>query len=160
MASLVTPLTFLAAIGAGLNAGLFFIFSVCIMAAFARLAPSDGIAAMNAINAVIQNPYFFLAFFGTALASLVLIVLAFVAGGAGSLLIAAGGFVFLVGVIGVTVAFNVPMNEQLAGISATSADGVEFWKRYLTDWTAWNHARTIASMLSLALFILGYGRAA
>ena len=160
MASLVTPLTFLAAIGAGLNAGLFFIFSVCIMAAFARLTPAEGIAAMNAINAVIQNPYFFLAFFGTALASLVLIVLAFVAGGPGSLLIAAGGAVFLVGVIGVTVAFNVPMNEQLAGISAGSAEGVEFWKRYLTDWTAWNHARTIASMLSLALFIHGYGRAA
>ena len=118
MASLVAPLTFVAAIGAGLNAGLFFIFSVCIMAAFARLTPAEGIAAMNAINAVIQNPYFFLAFFGTALTSLVLIVLAFVAGGAGSLLIAAGGVVFLVGVIGVTIAFNVPMNEQLAGISA------------------------------------------
>ena len=159
MASLVAPLTFVAAIGAGLNAGLFFIFSVCIIAAFARLAPAEGVAAMNAINAVIQNPYFFLSFFGTALASLVLIVLAFLAGGAGSMLIAAGGAVFLVGVIGVTVAFNVPMNEQLAGISAGSADGVAFWKRYLTDWTAWNHVRTIASMLSLALFILGYGLA-
>ena len=122
MASLVAPLLFVAGIGAGLNAGLFFIFSVCIMSAFARLTPAEGVAAMNAINVVIQNPLFFLAFFGTALVSLVLIVVAFTTGWAGAILMAAGGFVFLIGVIGVT--------------------------------------RTIASILSLGLFILAYGRAA
>ena len=160
MASLVPPLTFAAAIGAGLNAGLFFIFSVCIMAAFARLTAAEGIAAMNAINVFIQNPLFVLVFFGTALAALVLIVLAFLAGGPGSMLIAAAGFVFLVGMIGVTIAFNVPMNDQLARLSAGSAEGVALWQRYLSDWTAWNHVRTIASIVSLALFILGYGRVA
>lgn len=160
MASLVAPLLFVASIGAGLNAGLFFIFSVCIMSAFARLTPAEGVAAFNAINVVIQNPLFFLAFFGTALASLVLIVLAFTTGGAGAILMAAGGFIFLIGVIGVTIAFNVPMNEQLARTAAGSPEAAELWKRFLTHWTAWNHARTIASILSLGLFIIAYGRAA
>jgi uncharacterized membrane protein len=28
------------------------------------------------------------------------------------------------------------------------------WKRYLTEWTAWNHLRTAASLAAAAAFIL------
>jgi hypothetical protein len=71
MAALFPWLIFSAVIGAGLNAGLFFIFSVCIMGALARLPAEQGIAAMQAINVVILNPLFLLVFMGTAVLSLV-----------------------------------------------------------------------------------------
>jgi uncharacterized membrane protein len=53
MSSVIEPLTVTAAWGVGLIAGLFFVFSVAIMPAFARLAAPTAIAAMRAINVVI-----------------------------------------------------------------------------------------------------------
>jgi uncharacterized membrane protein len=156
MASAFPILTFLAILAAALNAGLFFIFSVCIMAAFARLPPAEGAAAMNAINVVIQNPWFFSAFFGGALLSLALVVLGFMQGGSGGLMAAAGGVVFLVAVIGVTIAFNVPLNDALAASPAGSTEQAALWQRYLGVWTMWNHVRTAGSLAAVGLFALAF----
>jgi len=60
-------LPLLTLLGCGLMAGLFFIFSVCIMKALGQLPPEKGIAAMQFINVVIVNPLFMLVFLGTAL---------------------------------------------------------------------------------------------
>lgn len=158
MIPLIPALAFAAAIGSGLMAGLFFTFSVCIMQALSRLPPEQGIAAMNAINVVIQNPIFLSAFMGTALLGLALIVVAFISGGEGRWLLAAGGLVYVVGVLLVTIVFNVPMNDAL-GAAAPGQAAIELWQqRYLTDWVWWNHVRTFASIGSLALFILGFAR--
>ena len=156
MASVFPILTFLAILATALNAGLFFIFSVCIMAAFARLTPAEGAAAMNAINVVILNPWFLSAFLGGALLSLVLVVFGFLQGGAGGMFAAAGGVVFLVAVIGVTMVFNVPLNNALAAAPAGSAEQAALWQRYLDVWTMWNHARTLGSLAAVGLFALAF----
>lgn len=160
MASLFPILTFLAILATALNAGLFFIFSVCIMAAFARLSPAEGAAAMNAINAVIQNPLFFSAFFGATLLSLVLAVLGYMQGGAAGLMAAAGGIVFLVAVFGVTAVFNVPLNDALAAAPAGSAEQATLWLRYLDVWVMWNHVRTLGSLAAVALLALAFRQGA
>ncbi|AFL53119.1 putative transmembrane protein [Sinorhizobium fredii USDA 257] len=157
MIAFVPALAFAAVVGSGLMAGLFFVFSVCVMQALSRLPPEEGIAAMNAINVVIQNPLFLAAFMGTALLGLALIVAAFVWGGEGSYLLAAGGLAYIVGTLMVTIVFNVPLNDALAAARGEAA--VEIWQqRYLTDWVWWNHVRTIASIGALALLVLGYAR--
>ncbi|MDT4875722.1 hypothetical protein FQZ97_1111130 [compost metagenome] len=139
-------------------AGLFFVFSVCIMQALSRLPAEQGIGAMNAINAVIQNPLFLSVFLGTALLGLALVVAAFVWGGDGSMFLAAGGIVYVAGVLIVTIVFNVPMNDALAAATSGQA-ATEIWQqRYLTDWVRWNHVRTLSSIGALALFILGFAR--
>ncbi|QRM55933.1 anthrone oxygenase family protein [Sinorhizobium sp. BG8] len=158
MATMIGTVTFLAALGAGLNAGLFFIFSVCIMAAFARLAPADGIAAMNAINVVILNPWFLAVFMGTALLSVALIVLAAMHGGSALWFAAAAGIFYLAGTIGVTMVFNVPLNDALAAADPLSRGSVALWERYLTAWTGWNHVRTLSALAALALFVFSYAR--
>lgn len=159
MIPLIPALAFAAAIGSGLMAGLFFIFSVCIMQALGRLPAEQGIAAMNAINVVIQNPLFLSVFMGTALLALALVVVAFFSGGNGSLLLAAGGIVYVAGVLIVTIVFNVPMNDALVATTPGQA-ATEFWQqRYLTDWVWWNHVRTVSSIAALALFVLGFARA-
>ena len=160
MASAFPILTFLAILAAALNAGLFFIFSVCIMAAFARLSPADGAAAMIAINVVILNPWFGAAFFGATLLSLALAVSGFMLGGAGGLAAAAGGAIFLVAVVGVTVVFNVPLNDALAAAPAGSGEQAQLWQRYLDVWTAWNHVRTAGSLAAVGLFAFAFRQGA
>jgi uncharacterized membrane protein len=48
--ALFFPVLTVAAIGCGLMAGLFFVFSVCVMRALGRLPAETAIATMQAIN--------------------------------------------------------------------------------------------------------------
>jgi len=50
--------------------------------------------------------------------------------------------------------FNVPMNEALETVEPESVEAANLWTRYLTNWTAWNHVRTVASFLGAVSFIL------
>lgn len=156
MERLTHALTFVAALGSGLMAGLFFIFSVTVMAALARLTPANGIAAMQSINAVILGSTFLGVFMGTALISAVLCVAWLLGWGSGGLYMLAASVVYLVGIIGVTMVFNVPMNDALVAMNPQSAEAASYWQKYLTDWTVWNHVRTVAGIGSLALFILAF----
>lgn len=153
--ALLYPLTFLAALGSGLAAGVFFAFSTFVMAGLARLPPPAGIAAMNAINATAVTPMFMGLLFGTALFALVLGIVAVMdwdADGASYALL--GSILYIVGVIVVTAFFNVPLNDRLAAAPPDSAAAAELWQRYLSAWVGWNHVRTLAPLGSMALFIL------
>ena len=150
---LIVVLTFFAALGSGLVAGLFFAFSVSVMTALDRLPPREGMAAMQYINVAILNPWFFAVFFGTALACIALAVFSLSDwSGPGAAYLLAGGALYLVGSILVTMAFNVPLNNALA--AAKPDEGAQLWNRYLSTWTAWNHVRTAASLLASASFIM------
>ena len=147
MERIVNATIFLTALGSGLMAGLFFIFSVCIMTALGRLTPASGIAAMQSINVVILNGIFLSVFMGTALLSLALIAAWFLGWvPSGGMFVLAGSLLYLVGIIGVTMFFNVPMNNALAAVNPDSSEGAALWKDYLVNWTMWNHARTIAGI--------------
>lgn len=146
-------LTLLAALGCGVIAGAFFAFSTFVMKALGRLPPAQGIAAMQSINVVVINPLFMSALFGTAAACLVLAgwsVLRWNRPGAAFLL--TGSLLYLLGTIGVTIAFNVPRNDALAAVDPASPAGAAVWADYLTGWTAWNHVRTVASFAAAASF--------
>jgi uncharacterized membrane protein len=155
MDELMFGLTLAAALGAGLVAGIFFAFSAFIMTALGRLPPEGGISAMQSINVVVLNPVFFLVFFGTAVAALLLAVAA-IAGWSPSrpTWLLAGALLYLAGTIVVTMAFNVPLNNKLAATNAKSAEGADLWKTYLSAWTVWNHVRTVAALAACASFIL------
>jgi uncharacterized membrane protein len=152
--SWIAVLSLLAALGSGINAGFFFTFSAVIMAALARRPAAEGIAAMQSINVVVLNAWFFTVFFGTAAICLVLAgyaLLNFDAPGAVALL--SGSLLYLVGTILVTMTRNVPLNIALAAVAPDSDKGAALWSRYLREWTAWNHVRTVAPLLAAALFI-------
>lgn len=152
---LLFALTFLAALGCGLIGGFFFAFSACVMGALARLPAAQGIAAMQSINIVVINRLFLGAFFGTAAACLLLAIAAlFVWAVPGAIYLLAGSVLYLVGAILVTIRFNVPLNDQLAAAQAESAEAASLWRRYLAVWTAWNHVRTVASLVAAALLIV------
>ena len=71
-----TGLAIATAVGCAVNGGVFFAFSSFVMAALRRLAPAQGIAAMQSINVVALTPPLMIPLFGTALACLALIVTA------------------------------------------------------------------------------------
>jgi uncharacterized membrane protein len=106
---------------------------------------------MNAVNVTVINPTFMIAFVGTALVCLVL------AGGSffwwgrtGGTLSLAASLIYIIGCFGVTMVCNVPLNDQLAAVAP--AQEAALWSRYLDVWTAWNHVRTLASIISAILF--------
>ena len=148
-------LTFIAAVTSGVMGGIFFAFSNSVMASLARVPAPSGIAAMQAINVVILNPLFLLVFLGPAALSALLLVAALL--GWGDLetgWVSAGSVFYLVGCIVITGAFNVPRNNALDKVSATSPEGATYWTRYLSEWTTWNHVRTAACVAAMVCFIL------
>jgi uncharacterized membrane protein len=151
----LTVMTVMAALGCGMMGGLLFAFSNFVMKSLARQPFERGIRAMQCINADIQNPTFFLLFFGTAIASIV-VVIAAIAGrsAAGAGLTIVGGALYLVGVIGVTMRYNVPLNNQLAAIDPADSDADVRWQMYLSEWLRWNHVRTAAAIVACALLML------
>jgi uncharacterized membrane protein len=155
----IFALTFAAAIGSGVMGGLFFTFSNFVMAALARIAPPQGIAAMQSINVMVQNPLFFIAFFGTALACLALVVLSFLRWSEpGMALILLSSLLYLVGSIAVTVLANVPLNNALAPLDPQSTQAAAFWTEFVARWTWWNHVRSIACILAMLGFVLALTR--
>lgn len=148
------PLTLISALGCGLNVGLFFVFSNTVMTALGRLQPAHGIAAMQSINSTILNPLFYLVFFGTAITSLCLgTSLIWRWQHPDAVYILAGCLFYIVGSVLVTIFFNVPMNEALDAVKPESVEAANFWSRYLKNWTAWNHVRTMACLLGSSSFI-------
>jgi uncharacterized membrane protein len=151
-------LTLLSALGCGLMAGVFFIFSNTVMGALAQLQPPQGIAAMQSINRTILNPLFFVAFLGTAATTTLLAIsLLWRWQHPGTAYLLAGSLFYLIGTILVTIVFNVPMNEALDSVEPESIEAANQWTKYLTNWTAWNHIRTAASILGTLSFILALG---
>lgn len=146
--------TFVSAISSALVAGIFFAFSTFVMAALGRIPAEQGIAAMQSINITVINPLFMLAFMGTGALCLALIAGAYLRWDQpGSGLIMAASVIYLVGCIGVTMVFNVPLNDALAPLVPASSEAATLWARYLSEWTFWNHVRAVAPLVSAALFI-------
>jgi uncharacterized membrane protein len=151
MSAILYAATLASALGCGLVAGVFFAFSTFVMAALRRLKPEEGIAAMQSINILAVTPVFMTALFGTAVASLALAVWAVISWGERyAALVLAGGVLYLVGTIGVTMACNVPLNNRLATVHPEAADAASYWNEYVTKWTAWNHVRTVAALAAAA----------
>lgn len=62
--------------------------------------------------------------------------------------------VYLVGSVGVTMGFNVPRNNRLASLRASSAQAAAYWPVDVREWLLWNHARCIASLAAAVVAML------
>ena len=155
MRALLAPaLLWTSAIGCGLMAGVYFAFSAFIMTSLGRIAPAAGVAAMQAMNVDIVKSSFIPVFLLTTLTAASLAVLGVVRWGQpGSALMVIGGAIYVLGMFVVTMAVNQPMNVALMRVDAASPQGLAYWSHYLTEWTKWNHVRTVASIVATAMFI-------
>ncbi len=137
--------------------GVFLAFSDFIMRSLALTSGHGGVEAMQVINREVFRWVFMALFLGMAPVSLILACYgAFALSGAAGILITLAGLVYLFGCFGVTVFFNVPMNEALAGMETSSETTRDYWlQTYLPRWTFWNSVRTLACAVSAALLLFG-----
>jgi uncharacterized membrane protein len=150
-------LTLGAALGCGLVAGVCYAFSSFVMPALLRLPAAHGVAAMQAINQAALQRGLMAPFLGTALACLVLVVGS--RGGTaapGAALRLAACALYLLGTLGVTLAFNVPRNDALARLLPESAEAAVYWPLYVAEWGRWNELRAAAALAAAACFTLAY----
>ncbi len=149
------PLVVVMAItGAGVVTGLLFAFSNFVMRALQDLPTEQGMFAMQRINERIINPIFLMFFMGTPAICLIIAVLSVLDLGApGHAYLLAGGVVYLLGPFGITMLFNVPLNNTLAGTALS--ESAEAWPLYRKKWQWWNHIRTYMGILAVLLLALG-----
>src|SRR3954454_1546434 len=107
-------LTLTALVGTALMGGVFYAFGTAVMGSLQRMPAGQGAVAMNLINARIQNPLFLLIFMGTALVCVALGIIALVKDTPGKWWLVAGAALYLVGVIVLSFAVNIPLNDKLA----------------------------------------------
>jgi uncharacterized membrane protein len=148
-------LTWISALGSALIAGVFFAFSTFVMQALASRPPAEGIAAMQAINVVVVQSPFIAVFVGTAATAAFLALMAILKmEDQRAIWWLAGAVLYVGGTFILTIMRNVPLNDALAACDPASVQGSDVWKRYLTDWTWWNHVRTAASLAATGAYIM------
>ena len=157
MSPLVYYLSHLAVLAYALVGGVFLAFSDFIMRSLSLTSGHGGAEAMQVINREVFRWVFMALFLGMAAVSVLIAGYAWIAlSGPAGTLIGVAALVYLVGCFGVTVAFNVPMNEALAGMDLAEASTQSYWRgTYLPRWTFWNSVRTGAAALSAALLLFG-----
>ncbi|MDX2069550.1 MAG: anthrone oxygenase family protein [Haliscomenobacter sp.] len=139
----------------GLLAGVFFAFETAINPGLQRLPDLTYLSTMQQINRVIQNPVFLFVFmaplfltpfatwqqwgkFPLAYTWLLATVL------------------YVVAVFGVTIFFNVPLNELLDKVDLSKTAEVDLQslrKHYEMPWSRWHSLRTGAAVLAFLLLI-------
>lgn len=154
MIELTTLFIVASIVGGGLISGLLFAFSNFVMRALAQLPPEKGMFAMQRINETIINPIFLTLFFGTPLLCLsIAITSAPIMDESGRLWLFAGAVAYLVGPFGITMLFNIPLNNRLA--RANISEVQDIWPKYQKNWQRWNHIRTYIGIISLVCLATG-----
>jgi uncharacterized membrane protein len=151
---LALVLTIIGIVGAGLNAGVYLSFSTFTMAGLRRLPPSQGAAAMQAINVEAPTFGFMSIFFGTGIVSLAVAAMAIVdfeAPGSSMAIAGAGAYISTIVITGI---YNVPLNDRLEGVPPQSPAGMAVWADYQRRWTRGNHVRLLASSAAAILLTL------
>lgn len=140
---------------AALTAGVFQAFSDFVMRGLLSARPASGVEAMQGVNRTVFGSVFLAAFL--ALTPLTIAVALFgwvVAGiGAGGAFAIAGAALYGASVFLVTVAGNVPMNQQLDRLDPDSEEAARYWALYGRRWTRLNHVRTFGAAATAALFL-------
>lgn len=152
---MTTVLLIITAVLAALIAGLFYAYSCSVVLGLGKLSDTEYLKAMQSINREILNPVFFISFMGTAI---LLPVSTFFLRGQQPVFIflLLATLAYLIGVFGVTVAGNVPLNDQLDQfkIADSSLEAIkEMRDNFENRWNFLNNVRTAFSVITITLTI-------
>ena len=125
------------------------------MPGLAAMEPLAALASMQAINLAVRNAVFAIGFFGALVLSVAVALHALVRrdAPAGRFALSAA-LIYLIGAFGVTSAFNVPLNGEIAPLDPARPENAQAMISYIAEWTLWNHVRTLASLASFVLLLL------
>jgi uncharacterized membrane protein len=147
------------ALASAVIGGALFAFSTFVMKSLGRLAPAEGVRAMQRINEDAPQGLM-VPLLLSPLGSFVAAVLAVTGKGLGDTVLAGHRTLLVVGaVLGVaaflvTAVANIPRNNALAALDADAASAAGEWAAYRRSWTAWNHVRVVAALAAAVLLAL------
>jgi len=146
----------LAVITVTLSSGLFLTFSDFVMRSLKLSQPRAGIEAMQTINREIFKSLTMVLLIGNVALTAGLAGFSYLANPAslatGLLITAATLYAF--GALGLTFAFNVPMNNRLDKWAHDSQEAASYWQTYVPRWTFWNYGRAIATTASAICILI------
>lgn len=134
----------------GAVGGFLLAFSGLVMPALRRVAPAEGVRAMQSINVVAVGPVVLGLLLAATATTVAAAWRALAAGGPHAPLAVAAAVAVAVGVVGVTGVVNVPLNERLAGLDPDDDATAAFWRHYLLRWTRWNTVRALSGLAACA----------
>ncbi|MDN3693532.1 DUF1772 domain-containing protein [Chryseobacterium tructae] len=152
---MTTVLLIITAVLTALIAGLFYAYSCSVVLGLGKLNDIEYLKAMQNINREILNPVFFMSFMGTAI---LLPVSAFMLRGEqpAFIFLLLATLAYIIGVFGVTVIGNVPMNDQLDqfDISGSTTEAIKQMRdNFENRWNFLNNIRTVFSVISIILAV-------
>jgi uncharacterized membrane protein len=145
----------LAVVSTALITGLFYGYSCSVNPALARLSDNAYLTAMQNINRAIQNPLFFSSFFGALLLLPVAAFFNYQIRPERCYLLLVATLVYAAGVIGITVACNIPLNNTLDSLSLNRISAPEAKAARVAFETSWNKWHTVRTLFSTLALILG-----
>ena len=142
-------------ISSGLMAGLFFGWTVSVIPGLRRVPDETYITTMQDINRAIINPGFIIPFMGIPVVLGGAAIVHFRSGDTRrGWLLAAATLTYVLGVLGVTMDRNVPLNDALDAFdirSATQSALTDRRQNYETPWNSWHYLRPVANVASFSL---------
>lgn len=137
-------------VGLTMVTGLFWGWAFSALPGLRRVDDHTYVTSMQSINRAILNPVFLAAFVGTALVLAVAATITFVAGDTRrAWWITAAAVTYTIGVFGVTVAGNVPLNDALDAFDPAGADEAAFAAAREAYEGPWNRLHAIRSALGV-----------
>ncbi len=152
---MTTLVLIITAVLTALIGGLFYAYSCSVVLGLGKLSDVEYLKAMQNINREILNPVFFMSFMGTA-AFLPVSVFLFRGHQSVFIFLLLAALAYLIGVFGVTVAGNVPMNDALDkfDISNSTTEAIRQMRaNFENRWNFLNNIRTVFSVISIIFVV-------
>lgn len=154
MDRLVKPALLTSLLLMGAIFGFFYAWMCSTLWGLDLIDPRVAMESMQAMNAIVRNPVFFLIFFLPPLATGLSAIATWVMGARTSTwLLVTATALYLVACLILTSTVNVPMNEALGAtpVPADESAARTIWQDYSTRWQLFNGIRTAAAGVCLAL---------
>lgn len=144
-----------AIVATGLVAGLLYGWVVSVIPGLRKVDNTTYVTTMQNINREIINPWFVIPFMTVPFLLGAAAIVEFRAGNSRrAWYIASAAVTYVVGVLGVTIGGNIPLNDSLDGVDlgSLSGDALERTRHdYETPWNRWHNLRTAAAVLAFAV---------
>ena len=128
------------------------------MEGLGKLPDEQFLAAFQSINRVILNPYFFMSFMGSVILLPVAAWMTYKTGNTSAFyFMLAAAILYIVGVFGVTIGGNVPLNDMIDkfDIANASAEAIKAMRmKFEANWNNLQHIRTYAAILAFIAAVI------
>ncbi|AZA54692.1 DUF1772 domain-containing protein [Chryseobacterium sp. G0201] len=152
---MTTIVLIVTAVLTALIAGLFYAYSCSVVLGLGKLSDAEYLKSMQSINREILNPVFFVSFMGTVVL-LPVSTFMYRAQNPVFILLLLATIAYLIGVFGVTIVGNVPLNDQLDkfDIVNSTKEGIkQMRENFENRWNFLNNIRTVFSVISILLVV-------